>query len=160
MTDLILGVDPGIRGALAFYSPRTRALVVHDLPLVYDPGRKPVLDLGILTLIVDAYARETRFAVIEAPGARPDQGLSSTYRFAEAVGQMTGVVAGCYIPVKFAVPAVWKTLLGLSRDKSRSRRMASDLFPRQEHLFRRVKDADRAEAVLLAIFGAERLARC
>lgn len=157
MADLVLGIDPGLHGALAFYDSESSFLVIHDMPLVERPGKKPVLDLSVLAVTIDSYARETCLAVVEAPGARPNQGLSSTYRFGESVGQLSGIVVGCFIPLRFVVPAVWKNLMGLSRDKDLSRTRASEAFPDHAHLFRRKKDADRAEAALLALFGAERL---
>jgi hypothetical protein len=81
------------------------------------------------------------------------------FKFGFTAGALAGVVAASYIPMHLVKPAVWKGLMGLSHDKKLSLAKATALYPSASHYWRRAKDDGRAEAVLLAHFGAERLKR-
>ncbi len=149
----ILGADPGLSGAIAWYNTSTKTIDhVHDMPTV-QINNKVHLDLPRLANLVNAYSRDTILAVIEEPSAMPGQGVVSTFRFGHACGVIQGVVSGSNVPIQFVRPAIWKQILGLSRDKNRSRIMATQMFPGQVHQFLRKKDDGRAEASLLAFFG-------
>lgn len=144
----ILGVDPGITGGLAFYAPDEPSLVVaEDLPVV---GNE---------VDVDTLARRIRqmaptMAVIERVGAMPGQGVSSTFKFGAAYGAIRAAVAVLEIPTHLVTPAVWKRHFRLSADKEMSRALALRLWP-GVGCFARKKDHGRAEAALIARYGAE-----
>ena len=57
----------------------------------------------------------------------------------------------------YATPASWKKHFKLSKDKGVSRATASQRFPQNAELFKRVKDDGRAEAALIALYGYEKL---
>jgi crossover junction endodeoxyribonuclease RuvC len=57
----------------------------------------------------------------------------------------------------YVTPAKWKKHFGLNRDKGVSRSKATERFPEYANLFSRVKDDGRAEAALIALYGAEQL---
>jgi crossover junction endodeoxyribonuclease RuvC len=63
-------------------------------------------------------------------------------------------VASSFVPTEYVSPQKWKRHFGLTSDKDESRRAASRLLPKSAHLWARVKDDGRAEAALLAIYGA------
>ncbi|SOD97053.1 hypothetical protein SAMN05421508_106226 [Caenispirillum bisanense] len=79
------------------------------------------------------------------------------------VGVVAGVAGALGIPVLWVHPLSWKrTMCVTSRDatangfadlKSFSRHVASGLFPSHATHFARVRDHDRAEAALLAVWG-------
>lgn len=150
MTDLcILGVDPGISGALAFYFPRHPERVA-----VYDA---PTVDGQINAHQVAALLKQYRpgSAVIELVGARPGQGVSSMFKFGVSFGIVCGVIAGAAIPTHLVTPAKWKKHFGLTAEKEKSRALAIKTWPACEGSFARVKDDGRAEAALLARYGAD-----
>jgi crossover junction endodeoxyribonuclease RuvC len=156
---LILGVDPGLSGALAFYCLREKKLVfVDDMPLRGALGKalkggKQEICLRTLSHMVKTFALRTLGAVIEEVGARPGQGVVSMFRFGYAAGIIAGVVSAHDIPILPTKPGVWKSLMGLSSDKELSRQKACALFPSHQNSFKRAKDDGRAEAALLAYFG-------
>jgi len=92
-------------------------------------------------------------AIIEQVAAMRGQGVTSMFRFGQSYGATQMAVAAHKIPMQFVTPAKWKSYLGLSRDKGVSRSLASQRFPKQADLFKRVKDDGRAEAALLALYG-------
>jgi len=155
---LILGVDPGLSGALALYDPAAKTLrALIDMPLTYEKRRH--IDTAALANFIEIHAADILFAVIERVHAMPEQGVSSTFRFGDAFGLVCGMCASSNLPVHFVEPAVWKILMGLSHDKNRSRDKAMGLFPAHAADFKRKKDDGRAEAALLAYFGERLLIR-
>jgi hypothetical protein len=146
----ILGCDPGLSGAIAF---------------LYDDGRIDVLDTPIVANEVDADTlvrivreRTPRLAVIERAQSMPRQGVSSTFRYGVAYGALKAVVALCNVPHHIVSPRRWKSHFGLDADKEKSRAFAIRLWPGCG-LFERKRDHGRAEAALLARYGAEVLER-
>jgi crossover junction endodeoxyribonuclease RuvC len=51
-------------------------------------------------------------------------------------------------------PGIWKKAMGVGGDKDEARRRASELFPLFKSYFVRKMDDGRAEAALLALWGA------
>lgn len=155
--NLILGVDPGLSGALALYDPLTGALDIHDMPthtVKVSKSLKRRLDLYQLGMLMDSYRSHIRHALIEEVGAMPGQGVSSMFAFGFAAGAVQSVVAANLIPMTLIRPQVWKRSMGLTQSKDDSRRKASMIAPQHCHLWARAKDDGRAEAFLLAWYGA------
>ncbi len=151
-----MGVDPGLSGAVAFYDLEKAAVVaVHDMPLHEVSGKRHI-DLYQLAAIIDGHAKDIEFAVIEEVGVMTGkEGVVGMFRFGQAAGCVQGIVAAYMIPMFLVKPSVWKSAMGLTRDKDHSRQKASQLFPSSAHLWARKKDDGRAEALLLAVFGSK-----
>ena len=155
MSHKFLGIDPGVHGALALIEIR------EDGPCVVDA-------IDIPTIGVKAKERVNVHAVqewilkhgpfrafIERGQAMPRQGASSGYKFGRAVGAIEATVALCNVPLEIVEPSVWKRALKLKgKDKEGARQRALELFPHAQHLLTRRKDHQRAEAMLIAYFGA------
>lgn len=160
---LILGVDPGLGGALAYYNFKQKTLdALYDIPTTEDGKGNKAVDVYALAAIIQTHAEETLCAVIEDVGAAPKQGLSSTFKFGRISGILAGVVASSFIPIYFVKPAVWKVGMGLQSDgpasKGRSLDLAKSLFPEAiGQYFTLKKHHDRAEACLIAFFGEKML---
>lgn len=156
---MILGIDPGLAGALAFYDAETDTLEVFDMPvhlITENRKQRHVLDDYQLGRIVRERAAETTLAVIEHVASMPKQGVTSSFRFGESFGAARLAVAAFNIRMELVKPAAWKRIMRVSADKDSSRRRASQLLPNHAHLWPLKQDADRAEAALLALLG-ERL---
>jgi hypothetical protein len=97
---------------------------------------------------------QPRLALVEQVGAMPKQGVSSTWRFAESVGAILGVLAACELPVHRVAPTVWKRRFGLDADKEKCRARAIQLWPACQS-FARKKHHGRAEAALIARYASE-----
>ena len=152
----ILGVDPGLTGAMALYSPSTRTSAsMCDMPLrkhpSFETNRKMEIDIPALSYWLDEHAPQIDFAVIEEVNAMPGQGVTSMFRFGEALGIIKGVITSFMIPVHHVRPSVWKQVMHLGKDKEESINKANALFG---HLFTKKKDHGKAEALLLAVYGS------
>ncbi len=145
----ILGIDPGISGAIAFfYTEAPTRVIVEDVPVVAGEISGRLLAERIKTLKPD-------IAMIERVGAMPKQGVSSTFNFGVSFGQVRGVVSAFDIQIHLVAPAKWKRHFNLSSDKEEARSKAISIFPPCAASFARKKDHGRAEAALLARYGFE-----
>jgi len=152
---IIIGVDPGAHGAMALYSPGSRPSII-DMPATMD-GRSMCDTLAELLAYAPAHSHIE--AVVEKVTSRPRQ--AGAFNFGYYTGLVHGALASQSIPVATITPQEWKRAFGLefrpheesgAENKSRSRALATQLFPDLRAAFRRVKDDGRAEALLIAIY--------
>jgi hypothetical protein len=151
---LVIGVDPGLHGALAairLYENGPRIIDVIDTPVI-GSGTKARID-AIATQ--EWLLRHNPYrAFVEIAQSMPKQGISSAFRYGRATGAIESIITVCGIPVEYVAPALWKRALRLrGQDKEASRQYALQLFPHAHHLLKRKLDHNRSEAALLAYFG-------
>lgn len=152
MTKMIVGIDPGQTGALAFMRGG-KVEAVSDMPTMGRlHGKGQAVNAAELASIL--LEQKPRLAILEAVSAMPGQGVSSTFRFGESFGVVMGVLGALQIPVKFASPQTWKKRAGLTgKEKDAARTMAIMLHPEASDQLTRKKDCGRADAILIAKFG-------
>lgn len=112
------------------------------------------LDLHALAAYFDINRTRISHATIEEPGSMPHDGSVQAFSFGFSCGVVQAIVAAAGIPMNLVRPAAWKGAMGLTGGKDASRARASQILPEWAHLWARKKDDGRAEAVLLALFGA------
>jgi crossover junction endodeoxyribonuclease RuvC len=153
----ILGVDPGIRGGAAIIEMGngiTTLVSAIDIPVAGVGAKERVNVLALQEWIL---SHGPTLAFIEHGSVRPGQGIASGYKFGRAVGSLEAVIALCAIPLEVISPGVWKRSFHLvGPDKEQSRQHALQLFPSAHALFARRKDHGRAEAALIAAYGARK----
>lgn len=143
----VLGIDPGASGAISFYYPEAPELItVEDMPVV-----DGATDINTLAQRVSMMTPDVAF--VEHVGSMPGQGVASTFKFGASFGAALGIVAALKIPLHLVRPQKWKKHFGLSSDKERSRALALRLWPSSGSFARR-RDEGRAEAALIARYGA------
>jgi len=153
---IVLGIDPGLKGALAFYVPASKELSFYDMPLRKNSiSKKNVINIPTLNRTIGLYASGINFAAIEDVASMPNDGVVSAFRFGFGTGILHGVVAAHGIKIVPIKAGVWKSALGLDRVKANSIALAKKLFPDNAAQFTKSKDG-RAEAALIAHFAAER----
>jgi hypothetical protein len=156
---VILGIDPGLSGAIALYDEASGDLQVWDMP-VFNVGKAPskkfVIDESGLARLIDSIAAQVSECWLELVGSRPGEGHVGAFTFGKGYGMLRGVLAANFITIRDVTPAQWKAAMGVKGDKDVSRRAASNLFPRHADKWPLVKHDGRAEAALIAKFGALR----
>jgi Holliday junction resolvasome RuvABC endonuclease subunit len=150
----VLGIDPGIRGALAIVlqdSDSVAKLVdVIDIP-VLGPGAKERVDI----IAIQAWFSQHRpqIAFIERAQAMPKHGASSGFKSGRAVGALEAVITLSAVPLELVEPSQWKQFFHLpGKDKELARKRAVTMFPDKHELLARKRDHGRAEAGLIAMF--------
>jgi crossover junction endodeoxyribonuclease RuvC len=152
----VLGVDPGAGGALALYDTDLLALTVCDMPVVSTRvGKADRRQIGEFWLADILRTYEPDCAWIERVHSLPKQGGTSCFSFGLAYGLIRGVLAGLGVRTSLVTPQEWKRSFRLSSDKNEARLIAARMFPANAASFMRVRDDGRAEAALLALFGAK-----
>lgn len=153
-----LGIDPGLRGALALYSPPGE-LVLLDVPTIsrkVGKSTKQQIDAYQLGNWLDLHRNLIKRAIIEQVGSMPAQGITSAFNFGFTTGCLHGLLAGNAIPMLTVVPQAWKRAFGLiGQDKDASRQAASRIAPQFAHHWPLKKHDGRAEAFLMAYYGSK-----
>lgn len=146
---LILGIDPGLEGALVLLDTRSGVVLDGlDMPTSGEKTKRRV-EGSLLADIIRRWRPDC--AAIEAVGAMPGQGVSSSFRFGMAYGAVIGVVSALGVATTFYAPASWMKPMGLKGDdKEGHRQMALALYPQASRWLARRKDHNRADALLLA----------
>lgn len=153
----ILGIDPGLSGAMALYAD-DYALII-DIPTIsvkINNSTKRQIDAYQLGNWLDIRRNQISKAVIESVSAMPQQGVTSTFNFGFTAGVIQGAVAANAIPMVLVRPNVWKRAFGLlGQDKDASRATASRIAPHAAHNWPLKKHDGRAESFLLAVYGSK-----
>jgi crossover junction endodeoxyribonuclease RuvC len=144
---LVIGIDPGMSGAVAVVGPT--GVSVFDMPTVEVRGKRYVCPHGLRAVLSHADLQPARAVVLEHVQGVQGTGATSAFSFGRSFGLVEGVVAALGLPLTLVRPQVWTKALNVSRDKGAHRQAASNLWPKQAELFARVKDDGRADAALL-----------
>jgi crossover junction endodeoxyribonuclease RuvC len=156
MSEYVIGIDPGIAGALALVSRAGELIEVADMPILRDgsAGRASVNAPLLAELLARWHAREV---ICEFVAARPGEGPTGAFSFGRCRGVIEGACAALGLPIRFVTPPSWKRLIGIppGKDgaKDRSRAEAIRRWPAQAGLFARVKDDARSDAALIGLAG-------
>lgn len=159
MNRAILGIDPGLSGALALYDPDEESLEIFDIPTL-QMKTKRVLDEYALARIIDNWSARIGSVWLEQVGVRPGEGAVGAFTFGRGYGALRGICAANFLTIHDVTPQVWKAALRVKGDKDESRQRASALLPRQAHQWPLKKHDGRAEAALIAIHGARQNHLC
>jgi crossover junction endodeoxyribonuclease RuvC len=152
-----IGIDPGKSGAIAVLDGYGEIVSIYDMPVVGNQVSGTLLcdmiddadESGPGPLAIDVVC------VIEQVHSMPKQGVASSFDFGKSYGIVLGVLAGARVHTEHVTPQRWKKAMRLTADKEMCRRRAIERWPRQADLFKRKKDADRAEAALMALWFIE-----
>ena len=143
MSEIIIGIDPGLSGAIAWLEDGV-ILGVTDLPV--QNGRidseklaDMILDFGHPSVVV-----------IEKVSSMPGQGVASTFKFGQSYGSLLGVFGALKYDIVDVTPRRWKKDMNLSSDKEMCRLTAINRWPNIQDFLKRKKDHGRAEAALIA----------
>lgn len=157
---VIGGIDPGASGALAFIDAVDWTIEVLDMPHEYvtvNGKKRKHVDKQALGEIFRTHPM--LLLSTEKVHSMPGMHAASVFSFGRYYGQIEMAAVLTDTAVLETDPAKWKAKMGVNSDKDLSRERASQLVPAVAHLLTRKTDHDRAEAVLLALFGCFTLGR-
>ena len=154
---IIVGIDPGIAGAICFFSSGN-VIDVIDMPTMAEgkKNKKQVNGRQIyneIMLIKNKFMNEKMSVIVEQVSAMPGQGVTSMFNFGQSFGVIKGICSAMQLPVHFVRPSKWKkyfNLINSSKDASRSR--AIEIFPKVSDKLKRKKDSNKADAILIASY--------
>lgn len=162
MRGVICACDPGLSGAFAFLDPENARMRIVDMPTFeFETTRKRV-KVDPYAIVREMNAQPVASLYIEDVAASPQMGVVSAFSFGEGKGILLGVAAANGTPITQVKPAQWKKMLRVPADKRAAVQRASQLFPAVSPLFKGPRGGvfdGRAEAALIALFGAMELGR-
>ena len=154
----IVGIDPGITGAVALWDDSVRALQVWDMPVLKVRGKSVLNEPELVHILT--FMTTVDHVYVELVHAMPKQGTVSMFSFGMSYGIVKGILAALDLPVTYVTPQSWQKHMQVPKGgKDASRFRALQLLPRYAAAFQRVRDNGRSDAALIALFGAGQQAR-
>lgn len=157
---IVLGIDPGLSGALSFINTETGVVDVHDMPVVEmirNGKKKREVSAHLLADVISGFPSRITCAYVERVNAMTGQGVTSVFSFGRSAGILEGALAALGVPYTLVTPQAWQKSVALRGGKDGSRERAMQQFPDQSALFARKKDDGRADATLIALHGIKEL---
>ena len=153
----IIGIDPGISGAICFFENNSVVEVI-DMPTMAE-GKKNKRQVNGAQIYNEISSRIKNYnnkdikVVIEQVSAMPGQGVTSMFNFGQSFGVLKGICSAMQLSMFFIRPAKWKKYFGLIKtEKDASRTKVIEIFPYISSELSRKKDSNKADAVLIASF--------
>ena len=131
---LIIGIDPGINGAICFFENEEVKDVI-DMPTMAE-GKKNKRQVNGRQIFNEISSRiknqdlQNINVVVEQVSAMPGQGVTSMFNFGQSFGVIKGICSAMQLPLFFVRPAKWKKhfeLINSSKDASRTK--AIEMYP-------------------------------
>ena len=157
---LIIGIDPGLSGAICFFEDG-KILDVVEMPTMTE-GKKNKKQVNgsqtyneILNRVNQIDKKDIK-VIIEQVSAMPGQGVTSMFNFGQSYGILKGICSAMQLPMYFVRPAKWKKYFNLiNSEKDASRTKAIEIFPYFSSNLSKKKDSNKADAILIASFYYE-----
>lgn len=158
---ILIGIDPGLTGAIGMLGHRAEFLYVADMPTIQRNGpqahvKKQVNGAALEELLrewVNPYDLNEIHVFIEMPIAFPGLHIAAIAASFHTAGVIEGVVMARHYPHTLVRPTQWKKALKLTKSKEHARGYAVRIFPEANAQLKRVMDHNRAEALLIAKYG-------
>ena len=163
MTRVYIGIDPGVTGAISLIDESKT--IIEDLPVVVIPNakrkEKMISPMGLKVMIesmISSVAVDDVVCVLEKTQAMKDTAMT-----AFSMGQSRGIIIAVLELIGISridvAPVAWKKHFSLLKcDKAASQSVACTRRPQDEvfELLKRKKDHNRAESLLLSLYGKEK----
>jgi len=157
---LVISIDPGISGSICFFKGG-KIVDIIEMPNMAE-GKKNKRQVNGAQIYNEISSRIKNFnkedikVVIEQVSAMPGQGVTSMFNFGQSFGVLKGICSAMQLPMYFVRPAKWKKYFNLiNSEKDASRTKAIEIFPYISSQLSKKKDANKADAILLASFFFE-----
>ena len=157
---LVIGIDPGISGSICFFKDG-KVVDIIEMPNMAEgkKNKRQVNGAQIYNEIssrIKNFSKEDIKVVIEQVSAMPGQGVTSMFNFGQSFGVLKGICAALKLPVHFIRPVKWKKHFNLiNTEKDASRTKVIEVFPYISSKISKKKDANKADAILIARFFHE-----
>ena len=150
---IIIGIDPGISGAISILKNK-KVIEVYDTPTMIDgkKNKRQVNGAQVSNIIKERLNEENEInVVVEHVNAMPGQGVTSMFNFGQSFGVIKGICSALTLPIYFVRPSKWKKHFNLIKtNKDASRTKAIEIYPEISAKLSRKKDGNKADAILIA----------
>jgi len=154
----IIGIDPGMSGAITVYSTEHKEIIVAENFRLQEKshGKGKEIDGRAACEQLKAYAGVSPIVYLERVKAMPRQGVSSMFSFGRSFGLIEGIVFANKWPIHYPLPNEWKKHHGISgKDKSAALTLFKNMEPGwQIDFLPKEQQLGIADSYLIARFGA------
>ena len=155
---IIIGIDPGISGAISIKENK-KILEVYDTPTMIDgkKNKRQINSAQVSSIIKERLnTGKEVVVVVEHVNAMPGQGVTSMFNFGQSFGVIKGICAALNLPIYFIRPTKWKKHFNLIKtNKDASRTKVIEVYPEISSKLQRKKDSNRADAILIALYFSD-----
>lgn len=151
MVDIVIGIDPGIKGSAAFIRPSGIEVVRLPVKVVKHTTR----DMKFIDTAAWHHALVSRvpdptqaICYLESVFSMSNDTPMTAFSFGNTKGRIEAALEIHDIKVVPVAPATWKGRMGVTADKATSRAKAERLYPGTSF-----KSVDDCEAALIATYG-------
>lgn len=156
----VLAIDPGVTGALAiinYLDGQATVEAVHDLPTWSEKTsqgkvRRYVDPVALLAMVKQAGPIDK--VLVERLVAPPGIASQVAFSLGATAATISAVMRFAKLRPSLVSPSVWKRALEVPADKEAARKYATRAFASDAHWSRKM-DHNRAEAALIALYGAK-----
>lgn len=155
----IIGIDPGVSGAIAILTHELELKHVYDMPtveLAVGKGKRRWVDQFRLAVLLVG-EKEASHAFIEDITPRAPDGRLAIAVLFHSIGVVDGVLATLGIPTTSIAPRVWQAGLRVPKGKDGSLLRASELMPKGAQSWFTKGEHGRSDAALIAYWGVRSL---
>ena len=159
---IIIGIDPGINGAISIIENK-KIIEVYDTPTMIDgkKNKRQINGAQVTNIFKERLNGEKEVVVVvEHVNAMPGQGVTGMFSFGQSFGVIKGVCAALKLPVILVRPVKWKKHFNLlNSEKDASRTKVIETYPYISSELSKKKDANKADAILIAKYYFETLGK-
>lgn len=151
---VIGGIDPGLKGALAFLDTTAGIVRIYDMPTIDIKNKTVPNSRKIAQICIE---HEPAFVYVEDVYTSPQMGVVSAGNFMYGKAAIEAALSITGIATIWVHPSMWKKKMKLPADKKKTVERASVLFESDTSLFTGPRGGmldGRAEAACLSLYGA------
>jgi len=160
----ILGIDPGLSGAIAELDEKGKVIQLIDMPIIsYKKGKKIKrdYDVGLIRAFFDTVQKKIVF-IEKMQSMPPGFRVQASFSLGECQGIFRGMFSTFGIGYELILSKEWKRHFSITKDKGDEKaqafQIASRLFPEAKLKTERGRVLDgRSEALLIAEYGRIKL---
>jgi crossover junction endodeoxyribonuclease RuvC len=129
-----------------------------DMPIMVDgtKSKRQVNAAELANILINEKIGEQDKIILESVSAMPGQGVTGMFSFGQSFGVIKGVCAALKLPLHLVRPVKWKKHFNLlNSEKDASRTKVIEMFPYISSEVSKKKDANKADAILIAKYFFE-----
>ena len=167
---IVIGIDPGLTGAMSFIDSAAGTASIEDIPTVPLTGKGLVqrrIDGRKLAELVRKHCPADRAVIVVCEAVMAMGGQNNAMQTQGSLMRSLGAIEAVFDvlrwPALIVAPQTWQRHYGLQGKKAKREpgtlpdaiRIARELYPTAANMLQRVKDHNRAESLLIAAYGLQ-----